>query len=154
MERALNYNWNVYKVFKNGKRAKAPILQFESTEEEHADYFENEIRKNLKNSMRKEVFKLIRADLPQQREAEVNDINNDKHLRERNKALSKIFAKFGIKTKRPVATALIYYSESDWRWQWAAIESGTSKYIKGLSPKFNTTNEAEEWLKELISSNQ
>jgi len=43
----LNYNWNVYKIFKNGKRAKAPITQFESSEEDHVSFFEEEVRKNL-----------------------------------------------------------------------------------------------------------
>ena len=30
----MKYNWNVYKVFKNGKRAKAPITDFEATEDD------------------------------------------------------------------------------------------------------------------------
>ena len=34
MEELLSYNWNVYKVFKNGKRAKAPLMSFTYDNEE------------------------------------------------------------------------------------------------------------------------
>ena len=46
-EKALSYNWNVYKVFKNGKRAKAPITNFKAEEENYKDYFESKIKKNF-----------------------------------------------------------------------------------------------------------
>ena len=43
MEVLLNYNWNVYKVFKNGRRAKTPFHVFEHDNPETADehYDEN-----------------------------------------------------------------------------------------------------------------
>ena len=46
MERALSYNWNVYKVFKNGSRAKAPITTFECDEITMEEHFNNVIKKN------------------------------------------------------------------------------------------------------------
>ena len=74
-EIALSYNWNVYKLFKSGNRAKAPITTFESTEElaqQHFDevikaqklFFKTEIefRKNLKAlsfSFLKEKLRII-----------------------------------------------------------------------------------------------
>jgi hypothetical protein len=148
----LNYNWNVYKIFKNGKRAKAPITQFESSEEDHVSFFEEEVRKNLSSSMKNGIYKLIRADLPQQRVTEQVDETEQKFLNDKNKVLSRLVAKANIVHPRTIATALIYYSETDWKWQWAAIESGTSKYIQGLSPKFNTSDEANEWIQEKIAS--
>ena len=45
MEKALNYNWNVYKVFKNGNRAKAPLTSFESSEEDAQTHFEHIVKK-------------------------------------------------------------------------------------------------------------
>ena len=48
----MNYNWNVYKIFKNGKRAKAPIAQFEATEDEHISFFENNIKNNLDKKLK------------------------------------------------------------------------------------------------------
>tara|TARA_R100001591_G_scaffold118214_1_gene139963 strand:- start:1241 stop:1693 length:453 start_codon:yes stop_codon:yes gene_type:complete len=150
----LNYNWNVYKIFKNGKRAKAPITQFEASEEDHVSFFEEEVRKNLSNSLRNGIFKLIRADLPQERATEKSDEINDKFSKDKSRILGRLAAEAGIDNKRPISTALVYYSESGWRWQWAAIESGTSRYIEGLSPKFDTTEEAEEWIHEKISSSQ
>ena len=73
----MNYNWNVYKIFKNGKRAKAPLMQFEASEEDHVSFFEEEVRKNLSNSMKGEIFKLIRSDLPQERATEKIDETNE-----------------------------------------------------------------------------
>jgi len=150
----LNYNWNVYKIFKNGKRAKAPLMQFEASEEDHVSFFEEEVRKNLSNSMKGEIFKLIRSDLPQERATEKIDETNEQFNKDKNRVLGRLAANAGIDTKRKIATALIYYKESGWKWQWAAIESGTSNYIQGLSPKFNTTKEAEEWIHEMISLTQ
>ena len=150
----MNYNWNVYKIFKNGKRAKAPLTQFEASEEDHVSFFEEEVKKNLSNSLRSGIFKLIRADLPQERASERSDQVNDQFSIDKSRVLGRLASKAGIVSKRPVSTALVYYSESEWKWQWAALESGTSKYLKGLSPKFNTTEEAEEWIREMISSNQ
>ena len=46
MEKALSYNWNVYKVFKNGNRAKAPMTTFECDEVTMEEHFNNVIKKN------------------------------------------------------------------------------------------------------------
>jgi len=150
----MNYNWNVYKVFKNGKRAKAPITEFEATEENHESFFENEVKKNFNGSLLRETYKLIRADLPQQRAVEKTDENKEKISKEKNRALGRRCVLAGIDRRRPVTTALIYYAETGWKWQWAALQPATSKYICGISPKFDTSVEAEDWIEALISSNQ
>lgn len=154
MEIALNYNWNVYKIFKNGKRAKAPVVQFEATEENYIDYFEKEIKQTLSKSLQGSLFKFIRSDLSQERQSEQENKVEEKYLKDRNRVLSRLFTKSGTHSQKPISTALIYYKESDWKWQWAAVESGTSRYIQGLSPKFNTTKEADIWIEEMISSDQ
>ncbi len=146
----MNYNWNVYKIFKNGKRAKAPIAQFEATEDEHISFFENNIKNNLSEKLKNLKFSLVRADMSQERQSEQINETNEKFLRDRNRVLGRIASKKGIDNKS-VCTALIYYRETDWKWQWAAIQAGTSKYIEGLSPKFNTTKEAELWIESMIS---
>ena len=43
----MSYNWNVYKVFKNGNRAKAPVTTFECDEVTMEEHFNNVIKKNL-----------------------------------------------------------------------------------------------------------
>ena len=153
-ERVMNYNWNVYKVFKNGKRAKAPLAEFEATETGYMQYFENEVKKNFNGSLRSDEFKLIRADLPQQRVAEQTDENEEKFSKEKNRVLGRLCVAAGIERGRAVSTALIYYAETGWKWQWAALQPATSKYIRGLSPKFNTHTEAEAWIETIISPPQ
>ena len=47
-------NWNVYKVFKNGKRAKAPLMTFERKGkiQEVTHYFNENIKKNFNEKNR------------------------------------------------------------------------------------------------------
>ena len=148
----MNYNWNVYKIFKNGKRAKAPIAQFEATESEHISFFENNIKSNLNKKLKNIEFSVIRADLSQERQSEQADETNEKLLKDRNRILGRIASEKGVNKNKSICTALIYYKETGWKWQWAAIQAGTSKYIEGLSPKFDTTKEAELWIESMICS--
>jgi len=145
----MKYNWNVYKVFKNGKRAKAPINEFEATEEEYLEYFKEHLRENFSGG-----FELVRADLPQERVAEVVDAAEEKFSKEKNRVLGDLVAAAGVEDGKPLMAGLVFYAESGWKWQWAALQSGTSKYIAGLSPGFKTHGEAYEWIQDLISSNR
>jgi hypothetical protein len=52
---------------------------------------------------------------------------------------------------RNIGGALIFSADTNWGWQWAAIEKGTSNYIQGLSPIFDTHKEAETWIENQIS---
>ncbi|HAI36879.1 MAG TPA: hypothetical protein DCM40_01410, partial [Maribacter sp.] len=151
-EKVLTFNWNVYKVFKNGKRAKAPIHTFEATEEDHISYFEQEVKKNFSESFKGNKFELLRADKSQARPAEAINEEEEKFLKEKNRVLGRIIKNKNITHSKRMATALIYYAESGWRWQWAAIEAGTGKYVAGLSPQFKTTGEANEWIQTLVST--
>jgi hypothetical protein len=151
-EELLNYNWNVYKVFKNGKRAKAPLTEFEAAEDNHLEYFENEVKKNFNGSLKWSMYEVIRSDLPQERAAEQIDEEQEKFSKEKIRALGAMVKRAGITHTRPMSTALVYYAESDWKWQWAALESGTSKYVQGLSPKFSKYSEAQEWIETIVSS--
>ncbi len=148
----MNYNWNVYKVFKNGKRAKSPITVFESGEETMTEIFEREIKPNFSAKLRKVEFKIIRADSEQTRESEVANIEVDRFTINKKKVLSSLLAAKKIdyeqKPRLSVSGALILCKESDWKWQWAAIETATSRYLTGLSETFNTSKEAEEWIQQ------
>ena len=147
----MKYNWNVYKVFKNGKRAKAPSCNFEATEGDYLTHFEQEIKKNFTENFKANGFTILRSDLPQARPVEAVNEEQEKFLKEKNRVLARIIADKNITHKRRMATALIFYPESDWKWQWAAVESGTSNYVAGLSPTFNTSKEANEWIHNLVS---
>ena len=61
-----SYNWNVYKVFKSGKRAKNPLMTFDyggSTPIE--EFFEKKIKIDLSEKLRKSKYIVIRSDLVQ-----------------------------------------------------------------------------------------
>ena len=148
----MSYNWNVYKIFKNGKRAKAPLTVFECEENEIEQHFQNEFKLSLNSCS--DRYKIIRSDLPQERESEVVDKEQQMKEKIKSRVLSNLVRKnnIPIPKNRTVGAALIYSSDTNWQWQWAAIEKGTSNYIQGLSPTFKTHAEAETWIENLISS--
>ena len=148
MERALSYNWNVYKVFKNGNRAKAPITTFECEEVTMQEHFDNVIKKNFSGKFANAKYHIIRADLPQ----EENLVSEEEKIsKEKNRVLGRLAAQQKIDYKYNIATSLVYCAESDWQWQWAAVGSGTNKYLVGLSPGFKTYTEAQVWIQELMA---
>ena len=148
----MSYNWNVYKIFKNGKRAKAPLAVFECEEGEIETHFEKEFKAAFNSVNHK--YKIIRSDLSQEREVERVDREKLRSERLKIQALSKLLreSKVIIPKGRSVGAALIFSADTGWNWQWAAIEKGTSNYIQGLSPAFETYKEAETWIENLISS--
>ena len=144
----MSYNWNVYKVFKNGNRAKAPVTTFECDEVTMEEHFNNVIKKNFSGKFANANYHIIRSDLPQ----EENLVSEEeKFSKEKNRVLGRIAAQQHIDYKYKIATSLVYCKESDWKWQWAAVGSGTTKYLKGLSPTFKTYEEAHVWIQELMA---
>jgi hypothetical protein len=149
----LSYNWNVYKVFKNGRRAKTPFHMFEYDDIENVrEYFNERIKENFTEKLRASKLLILRSDLPQGRQVET-DKQNKKNLQERkNRVFRKHLKNFEKKSERDVqiVTGLIFCKESKWKWQWALLESGTSHYIHGISPPFISYNSAHAWLDEEI----
>lgn len=150
----MNYNWNVYKVFKNGKRAKSPITTFESEEENASEVFELKVKAGFPAKLKKSKFVFIREDSEQARESEIIDTAIDLFMINKQKVLSTLLTTKNLDTDRKpklsVSGALILCKDSGWKWQWAAIEAATSKYIVGLSETFGTSKEADEWMQEQI----
>ena len=146
----MSYNWNVYKVFKNGNRAKAPVTTFECDEVTMEEHFNNVIKKNFSGKFANANYHIIRSDLPQ----EENLVSEEeKFSKEKNRVLGRLAAQQKIDYKYKIATSLVYCKESDWKWQWAAVGSGTTKYLRGLSPTFKTYDEAHVWIQELMAMN-
>ena len=143
----MSYNWNVYKVFKNGNRAKAPVTTFECDEVTMEEHFNNVIKKNFSGKFADAKYHIIREDLPQE---ENTASEEEKISKEKNRVLGRIAAQQKINYKYGVGTSLVYCAESGWRWQWAAVGAATSKYLAALSPKFDTYTEAQVWIQELI----
>ena len=44
--------------------------------------------------------------------------------------------------------------ETNWNWQWAAVENATNKYIAGLSEEFKNYEAAYDWINTRITQNQ
>ena len=146
----MSYNWNVYKVFKNGNRAKAPMVTFECDEVTMEEYFNNVIKKNFRGKFANANYHIIRSDLPQ----EENLISEEENfLKEKNRVLGRLVAEKNIKHKYRLGGGLVYCKESDWAWQWAVLESGTGNYVAGLSPKFKDYGKAHNWMNQLIQTN-
>jgi len=145
----LSYNWNVYKLFKNGRRAKAPFHVFEYDDPESVgDYFNAEVKENFTEKIRRSKLMVLRSDLPQDQKINMGD---DQALIKQNQ--SRVFRNL-IKNLGPradfdvrrVTGGLIFCKETSWQWQWAALELGTSQYVKGLSPLFESYDDAHGWM--------
>ena len=145
-------NWNVYKVFKNGKRAKAPLMAFEHKGklQEVTHYFDENIKKNFNEKNRELNFLLLRGDKSQERaEEKIHKIEEDV-LKKQILVLGQLLKKIDIKTKYKVVGGLIFASATHWKWQWCALEGGTNQYIAGLSPRFDNAPAAEKWMNQQI----
>jgi hypothetical protein len=154
----MNFNWNVYKLFKNGKRAKAPIHSFhyEGDEESAIAHFKsceiNALAVKNGEKVLKSKYQVVSAEGCQDRE--VLNAGEQKFTTEKNRVLARILKEKNIETKNSCVGALVYFKESGWMWQWAAIEGGSSAYIAGLSERFKSYNKAYDWMKEQIDASQ
>ena len=146
MEELLNYNWNVYKVFKSGKRAKAPLMTFEHCESGAMEHFEEEIKKNFNERLREMQFTVLRADVSQ----EMAEDPRKKILLDQKQVIQR-YLTADLK-KLNLSWGLIYAKASEWQWQWAFLESGTNRYMAPISPKFKIQKEAYEWMNQQITA--
>ena len=142
MEVILNYNWNVYKVFKSGKRAKAPHCQIEG---ENKEAVEKEFLEDLEPKHKKHMWSFVRSDLSQEREYEKILEKDIEVSRRKNNFLGRLAIKAGG-IPNNIVTGLLFTEETNWEWRWAACEPATMKLLKMLSPPFKSAIKAEEWL--------
>mgnify|MGYP003151890490 CR=1 FL=1 len=140
-------DWNVYKVFKNGKRAKAPIMSFAYDNEDTVEeYFKGEIKKNFNEKIRELTYILLRGDTNQERPAEQTDKLKEDVLKKQTLVLARLVKDASITTKYKVVGGLIFARATNWKWQWCALEGGTNNFIAGLSPRFDNPSEAHAWM--------
>jgi hypothetical protein len=153
MEELLSYNWNVYKLFSNGNRAKAPfaVIEGESCE---SDSFKLMVRKNLEEKFgakaRSTKYKIMRADLPQEERA---DVEKEKNLVLRNRVLSTKINALGLDLQNKRTTgALVMSKDTNWKWQWCVLRLASNQFIAALSPQFDSAENAQDWMKSEIES--
>ena len=140
--------WNVYKIFANGKRAKFPVQSFEYADETLAyEFFMSNIKPGFAKKMQKSKYTIVRSDLPQER-TEVDqapeDILNKKRAKviKRHMELSHDTPLFN----KNLQFGLLFAAETEFKWQWCAMEAGTNRFLSGISPKFNKHGDAIEWV--------
>ena len=143
----MSYNWNVYKLFSNGNRAKAPFAVLEG-EDCESESFMSKVRKNLEEKFGAKApqtkYKIMRADLPQEERA---DEEEKKNLLLRNRVLSTKIKALGLDLENKKTTgALVMAPETNWKWQWCVLRMASNQYIASLSPEFVSTEGATEWM--------
>lgn len=148
MEGLLSYNWNVYKVFSNGNRAKAPFVVLEG-EDCESESFLSKVRKNLEEKFGAKAnqtkYKIMRADLPQEERA---DIEEEKNLVLRNRVLSTKINALGLDLQNKRTTgALVMSEDTNWKWQWCVLRMSSNQFIAALSPQFDSSESAQEWMR-------
>tara|TARA_Y100000310_G_scaffold305662_1_gene346068 strand:+ start:770 stop:1216 length:447 start_codon:yes stop_codon:yes gene_type:complete len=145
-------NWNVYKVFKNGKRAKAPLTVFEFDGDSNSaeEHFRVVIQENFKEKYRDMGYSILRADLPQERV----DLNkeDDKLRQKQILVLGRCAREKGLQFKRKTIGGLIFASATHWKWQWCVLESATCNFLAGLSPRFDNSSEADAWMTQQVQN--
>jgi len=148
MEVLLSYNWNVYKLFSNGNRAKAPFAVVEGDDCE-SESFLAKVKKILEEKFGAKAaltkYKIMRADLPQEERA---DVEKEKNLVLRNRVLSTKINALGLDLQNKRTTgALVMSEDTSWKWQWCVLRMSSNQFIAALSPEFDTTEGAQEWMK-------
>tara|TARA_R110002020_G_scaffold6696_3_gene28500 strand:- start:222 stop:692 length:471 start_codon:yes stop_codon:yes gene_type:complete len=151
MEELLSYNWNVYKLFSNGNRAKAPFAVVES-EDCESDAFMVRVRKILEEKFGAKAaltkYKIMRSDLPQEERV---DEEKKKNLVLRNRVLALKIAALGLDLQKMKTTgALVMSGETNWKWQWCILRMASNQFIAALSPEFKSTEDAQEWMSDEV----
>ena len=144
------HTWNVYKVFKNGKRAKAPLTNFECEHGEMSDaitYFNAIVKENFTEKIRGSTFEIVREDASQER-----IVVEDKQFQARRRVLARAIREKNLgNKKRNLVGGLLFSKQTNWNWQWCAVEAGSHSFLSHLSPPFDTNEEAHKWLNNQIS---
>lgn len=145
----MSHKWNVYKLFKNGKRAKAPfcVIEGESRDEVEKKFLG---KSNADSKLNKCAWSFIREDMSQERVHEKNLERENDVSRKKNSFLGRLARGTGGLPNN-LCAGLVFCKESEWKWQWAALEPATLKYLKGLSPQFKSAPRADEWLEDQMN---
>ena len=148
----MSYNWNVYKLFNNGNRAKAPFVVVEG-EDCESESFRAVVEKNLEEKFGRKAstikYKIMRADLPQ--EERVDD-EEKKNLVLRNRVLALKINALGLDLQKiKTSGALIMSGDTSWKWQWCVARMASNQFIAALSPPFDSAKRAQAWMNEEIA---
>jgi hypothetical protein len=107
------------------------------------------VKKNLEEKFGAKAaltkYKIMRADLPQEERA---DVEKEKNLVLRNRVLSTKINALGLDLQNKRTTgALVMSGDTNWKWQWCVLRMSSNQFIAALSPEFDTTEDAQDWMK-------
>tara|TARA_R110002020_G_scaffold170916_2_gene360842 strand:+ start:111 stop:551 length:441 start_codon:yes stop_codon:yes gene_type:complete len=142
----------VYKLFNNGNRAKAPFAVVEG-ENCESEGFCAMVQKNLEEKFGGKAaltkYKIMRSDLPQ--EERVDD-EEKKNLVLRNRVLAFKINALGLDLQKiKTVGALVMSPDTNWKWQWCVLRMASNQFVAALSPEFNSTEGAQEWMNNEIA---
>ena len=135
------HNWNAYKIFKNGRRAKQPICKITANSAVEAEKnFLNEILPKLSDNFASYKWVFIPENI-KSRSLSKQEVATFARAREKRK---KIFVDIFSDLNENDTVLLV--SKSNLNWEWAVCEPNTLKKIKSISPQFESKNAAFKWL--------
>ena len=141
-------NWNVYKVFASGKRAKSPYTSFEA---EEPQYFFDNILPTLTQKLQKSKWIVLNTEQPQERQADVIDEEAERFKKNKTKVLSKLTAKkFPQFSNKKIEACLAMNKETNWKWAWCVVDCASHQYLGELSQRFDYSAQADDWIEEQI----
>lgn len=54
------------------------------------------------------------------------------------------------RSRDDVCGRLMFGALSHWKWQWVILNSLSMTYLHGVSPRFDTAEEAEKWMTKAV----
>jgi len=141
-------NWNAYKVFASGKRAKMPYTTFEAEEAQH--FFDN-ILPSLTAKLKKSKWQVLNTEESQERPTEARDEKKEKFEKDKNKFLGILAAqKYPKFANKKVEACLSMCPETGWKWAWCVVECASHRHLGELSERFDTRTGADSWIREQL----
>lgn len=146
------HNWNAYKIFKNGRRAKQPICKIMANNAIEAEKnFLNEILPKLSDNFATYKWAFIHEDVKSQRITKKEVVAFARSRKRRKLFFGDIFAELDLAPGRATIT-LIKNNKTDSDWEWAVCQPITLKKFKGLSPQFKNKSDAFAWMDKYLQN--
>jgi len=145
--------WNVYKIFANGKRAKFPMHSFEHEDNDSVnEYFISSVKTNFTTKQQNYQYMVVRADQPQAREE--SSISDEELLIKKRAKIFRVHLEtldVDVSLGENIQFGLLFSKETDFKWQWTVTEAGTNQFLAAISPKFVRHSDALSWIDSQIS---
>lgn len=148
----MSHSWNAYKVFKSGKRAKAPVMTFDCDggAKEVEQKFFTDILPGLNEKLSQYRFMFVRADEKQDRAFE-QSLEEKKIFQRKVQVVLRHHLKkcaSSVAGKKGATGCLMLSKETGWKWRWCAVAPATNNHYCNLTDGFDSYDEAMGWMQE------